>query len=148
MNISSFLHSPSDFSQLIHMASALFPNEDPNELEDEYSAILSSSEQDIFMAKEGDACIGYIYVSLRSDYVVGADSSPVGYIEAMYVKESFRKQGVAKRLVKRAEKWASERGCKEMGSDTWDWKIDSQNFHVSIGFQKEETLVHFIKKIH
>src|SRR5207245_712927 len=91
--------------------------------------------------------IAFADLSIRNEYVEGSNSSPVGYVEGLYVKPEYRKQGIASELVRRAEAWARGRGCTEYGSDTELSNIDSQNFHVRYGFEKAETIVHFIKKL-
>lgn len=53
---------------------------------------------------------------MRHDYVEGTDSSPVGYLEGIFVKEEFRNKNYAKNLLKKCEKWAKEKGCSEFAS--------------------------------
>ncbi len=36
---------------------------------------------------------------MRTDYVEGTESSPVGYLEGIFVKEEYRKNGYAKELL-------------------------------------------------
>jgi aminoglycoside 6'-N-acetyltransferase I len=90
---------------------------------------------------------GFANISIRKDYVEGSNSSPVGYIEGIYVKPEFRKQGIAKNFVEMAEDWSRDRGCKELGSDTEIENVESQKFHRRIGFTRESTIMHFIKAI-
>lgn len=86
-------------------------------------------------------------MSIRSDYVEGAGTSPVGYLEAIYVKPNFRKSNVAKELFNVCESWALQNSCTEMGSNTWLDNLESQKFHEKLGFQEDDRLVHYIKKI-
>ena len=50
-------------------------------------------------------------------------------------------------MVRKAESWGKKKGCVEFGSDTEIWNKKSQKFHQAIGFEKAETIVHFIRKI-
>src|SRR2546423_13376682 len=43
--------------------------------------------------------VGLVEASLREDYVNGTESSPVAFLEALYVTPTHRRQGVARRLV-------------------------------------------------
>jgi aminoglycoside 6'-N-acetyltransferase I len=43
----------------------------------------------------------------------------VGYIEGWFVYEALRNRGIGKELMRAAEDWAREHGCREMASDTW-----------------------------
>lgn len=53
----------------------------------------------IFLAFSEDEAIGFAQCQLRHDYVEGTDSSPVGYLEGLYVVEHYRECGFAKGLV-------------------------------------------------
>lgn len=90
--------------------------------------------------------LGMLEVSLR-DYAEGCDTKPVGYLEGWYVKRSARRQSVGRKLVEAAEQWARQKGCKEMASDTPVWNRKSKQAHKSLGYKKEDVLVHFRKKL-
>ena len=90
-----------------------------------------------------DEAVAFLNVSLRSDYVEGTGSSPVGYLEAIYVKPGFRKQGIARQLVEFAKKWAVEKGCTEFASDCELTNDESRRFHSKIGFEEANTIVCF-----
>lgn len=129
------------------MTAALYPNETETEVREFLEKSISSDREEIFLAIEAGEAVGFVLVSLRYEYVEGSKSSPVGYVEAIYVKEKHRKGGVARKLYLLTEDWASKHGCKEMGSDTWDWNKAAINFHKQLGFKQEDVLVHFIKDI-
>ncbi|MEX0287667.1 MAG: aminoglycoside 6'-N-acetyltransferase [Flavobacteriaceae bacterium] len=135
------------FEEYFEMAKVLFPNYSRKELKKDLEHAVSSEKHETFFAIQKETIMGFVNVSVRSDYVEGATSSPVGYLEALFVKPEFRKQGIAKYLSEIAEKWAVAQGCSQMGSDTWDWNKSSIEFHKKIGFKEEDILVHFIKDI-
>jgi len=95
---------------------------------------------------EGRQLIAFIFVSIRSDYVEGSESSPVVYIEGIYVTPSRRNKRIGARLVSICEDWGRENGCTEIGSDAEARNLGSIDFHESLGFEKNE-IVCFIKKI-
>ncbi|MCL6265919.1 aminoglycoside 6'-N-acetyltransferase [Flagellimonas myxillae] len=136
-----------DFPDWKEMALRLFKDYPADEVERGLKTILEKSNQQTFMAKEAGAAVGFVSTSLRVDYVEGSTTSPVGYVDMIYVKEPYRKHGLARKLFDQAEVWAKEKGCTEMGSDTWLWNKDAQQFHEKIGFRKEDVLVHYIKTI-
>lgn len=103
--------------------------------------------QFIAYAKDG-ALQGLVEVALRSDYVNGTDSSPVGFLEGLYVAPAFRQQGVAALLVKTAEQWAREQGCIEMASDALLDNSASHAMHRALGFEETERVVYFRKPLH
>ncbi len=55
------------------------------------------------MTEAGDVC-GMVEVSLRN-IVDGCLTSPVAYIESIYVDPEFRGTGIARQLLVRAEHW-------------------------------------------
>ena len=145
MEIVPFDHSNID--QLTKMIVELWPE---CKLDQEYANCVKAMESErecYFLARAHGQYIAFIYLNLRFDYVEGASSSPVGYIEGIYVKPAFRKQGVAKMLIERAEKWCRERGTSFLGSDTETDNLDSVAFHLQVGFKVTNRLVTFIKKL-
>lgn len=146
MNFLSLLKQ--DHSDWLAMAMALWPEEEKVELEQVFNDLLSLEHYKGYLCRsDSGEALGFIYLSLRRDYVEGSESSPVGYIEGIYVKPEFRNQGIARKLSALAEAWAAERGCTEIASDTYESNLESQAFHKRIGFQETEKLVHFIKPI-
>lgn len=138
----------SDLNDWLEMALALWPYESKSDMLSLFDTLMASENDRMLIARtdEGTAA-GFANVSIRKEYVEGSNSSPVGYIEGIYVKSEFRKQGIAKKFVELTEVWSRERGCTEMGSDTEIENTESQNFHRRIGFSGESHIVHFIKKI-
>lgn len=90
---------------------------------------------------------GLVEVALRTDYVNGTDSSPVGFLEGLYVDPAFRQQGIARLLVKTAEQWVCEQGCTEMASDALLDNTDSHAMHQALGFEETERVVYFRKPL-
>ena len=134
-------------SSLLPMMLKLWPDSLLEEERDHIQTILSSSDQSFFMAKVGESFAGFIQVALRHDYVEGTRTSPVAYIEGLYVEPAFRKRQVAHLLVKRAERWGEALGCREMASDCDLDNEDSISFHLAVGFQEVNRVVCFSKSI-
>ena len=88
----------------------------------------------------------FVEASLRR-YADGCETSPVGYLEGIYVKEECRRRGIGRSLVAAAENWARSRGCVEMASDCLHDNEDSVRFHRSLGFAIVETLIHFRREL-
>lgn len=88
---------------------------------------------------------GFAEVSLREDYVNGCETSPVAFLEGIYVDPPFRGRGVARLLCQAAEAWATERGCREFASDVEFHNTDSQRMHEALGFKETERVVYYRK---
>ena len=91
--------------------------------------------------------VGFIYLALRHDFVEGTTSSPVAYIEGIFVEPDYRNRGLASLLVETAEDWGLRNGCKELGSDAELNNLDSIAFHKSAGFKEANRVVCFSKTI-
>lgn len=53
--------------------------------------------------------IGFAQCGLRHDYVEGTESSPVGYLEEIFIREDYRKNRYARDLLAECEKWAKQK---------------------------------------
>jgi aminoglycoside 6'-N-acetyltransferase I len=62
-----------------------------------YQSLLDVENEVCYLAKVQSVYVGFIHVSLRAEYVEGADDSPVAYVEGLYVKPSYQKQGIAQK---------------------------------------------------
>lgn len=136
--------------QCAKLAHALWPHAEYKELFNEFSRMISSERETCFLYREeksDNEYFGFVQLSLRTDYVEGANSSPVAYIEGVYVVEAYRRQGIAKLLMDAAKSWAKEMGCKELASDCELENKLSINFHKGIGFEEANRIVCFIKNI-
>ena len=97
-----------------------------------------------FLYLEEGEPVAIINLSVRNDYVEGTDSSPVGYIEGLYVKPGFRRKGIAEKLVEHAKEWSEKCGCTELASDCTLDNTASQEFHKSIGFKEVNKIVCYV----
>ena len=95
---------------------------------------------------EGHAA-GFAQCQLRHDYVEGTETSPVGYLEGIYVREADRGKGIARKLLSACEDWAREQGCTEFASDCELTNTESQEFHRAVGFEEANRIVAFVRRI-
>ncbi|EAK0951704.1 GNAT family N-acetyltransferase [Campylobacter lari] len=90
--------SINDLEDVLILASLLF-NKPIVKLKHEFENILKDQKYAVFLLKTQQLCIGLAYVSIRYDYVEGSSSTPVGYLEGIYIRENFRKKYYAKKLL-------------------------------------------------
>ncbi len=136
-----------DCSALAEMAIQMWDSASLAELKSDFSKIISSSTAVCFIKYLENVPIGFAQCSLRNDYVEGTSSSPVGYLEGVFVKEEHRNKGYAKEMLLACEKWAKTRGCSEFASDCELTNINSLKFHLSMGFDEVNRIVCFSKGI-
>ena len=91
--------------------------------------------------------LGFIEGSIRSDYVNGTASSPVGFVEGVYVVPAWRRKGIARRLFAAIGDWALARGCRELASDALLDNEVSQRAHLALGFRETERVVYFARPL-
>lgn len=91
---------------------------------------------------------GLVEIALRNDYVNGTETSPVGFLEGLYVLPDWRRQGIARALVDQAMRWAREQGCSEMASDALLDNTASHAMHLALGFEETERVVYFRKPLY
>ena len=132
---------------LAGMACKLWPDNEPAAMRAEFEDLLVSDRHAVFVAETDGRAAGFVHMSLRFDYVEGSTSSPVGYVEGVYVEEHCRNGGIARKLIEAGEAWAKSRGCRELASDTGLDNVQSQLFHRKIGFREANRIVAFIKDI-
>jgi len=89
--------------------------------------------------------LGFIEGSIRNDYVNGTESSPVGFVEGVYVVPASRRKGVARQLYAAIGDWAKARGCRELASDALVDNEVSQRAHRALGFRETERVVYFTR---
>lgn len=128
-------------------AQQLWPHHELSELEAEFAPLLTASDAAVFLAFQEASPAGFAQCQLRRDYVEGTDSSPVGYLEGIYVVPEFRKTGVARALLTACEDWAKEKGCREFASDCELTNEESLRFHLNVGFCEANRIICFTKKL-
>jgi aminoglycoside 6'-N-acetyltransferase I len=89
--------------------------------------------------------VGFAEASIRSDYVNGTHSSPVAFLEGIYVSPENRRQGVATALFAEICRWAKISGCRELASDALLENEVSHSMHRALGFTETEKVVYFCK---
>ena len=139
--------TPEDAHAVIRLALLLWPENDPEELHADLSPLLASSDAAVFLCEADGQAVGFAQSQLRRDYVEGCETSPVGYLEGVFIEAPYRRQGLAKALVAACQGWARERGCREFASDCELDNTDSLRFHLGIGFQEANRVICFTKRL-
>jgi aminoglycoside 6'-N-acetyltransferase I len=91
--------------------------------------------------------VGFIEGSIRADYVNGTETSPVGFVEGVFVVPPWRRRGIARQLFAAVGDWAKSRGCHELASDALLENEPSQHAHRALGFRETDRVVYFVKRL-
>ena len=133
----------------LDLRAALWPHSPvPSHLKEMQQLLSEPHRFGQFLARNAQGvAVGLVEASVRTDYVNGTSTSPVGFLEGIYVRPDCRQQGVATALVQRAMQWAGAQGCSEFASDTSVDNPISLGMHRKLGFVETERVVYFRKPI-
>lgn len=129
------------------MRTALWPNGGNGAHAADIAELLVDAGETInLIARDTDGtALGFAEAALRRDYVNGCKTSPVAFLEGIFVKPEARGQGVARALVATVEAWAREQGCTEFASDAAPENFASLDMHRALGFVETQRVVFFRK---
>ena len=134
-----------DVSTLAHLAIQMWQDSTISDLEQEFEQLINSDNAVVFMKFIEESPIGFAQCQLRTDYVEGTKTSPVGYLEGIFILEEYRNKGYAKELLSACENWAKGQGCSEFASDCELDNITSYKFHIAVGFEEANRIICFKK---
>ena len=136
-----------DLPRLTELALELWPDNAVDKMYYDLGKIMTSGESVFFLAYREDTAVGFAQCQLRHDYVEGTSSSPVGYLEGIYVRASDRHLGFAGQLMQACEDWARGQHCTEFASDCQIDHTESLSFHLKMGFKEANRIICFAKHL-
>lgn len=136
-----------DLDILTTFALQLWPDHTLDEMKQDLENQIIREDSAFYLAFDGELPVGFAQCQLRYDYVEGTDSSPVGYLEGIYVAENHRGRGIARSLLSECQQWAREKGCLEFASDCELENVQSLHFHLKTGFMEANRIICFTKKL-
>lgn len=136
-----------DAKTVASLAIEMWKSHTIEELTEEFYDYINKDSRVTFLAILDGCVIGFAQCGLRHDYVEGTDTSPVGYLEGIFVAEEYRNRGVAKDMMKDCQEWAKAQGCSEFASDCELINEDSLKFHLKMGFEEANRIICFTKKL-
>ena len=135
-----------DLNVLGYLGHLLWPHHTAEEMAAEFAGTMADPDSVFFLAVDGEA-VGFAQCGLRRDYVEGTETSPVGYLEGIFVKESHRGRGCARALLDACRDWARKLGCSEFASDCELDNEMSLAFHLATGFVEAGRIICFKSKL-
>ncbi|WP_411844204.1 aminoglycoside 6'-N-acetyltransferase [Salinicoccus sp. HZC-1] len=135
------IHATTDYiSDMTELTSILW-DEDYDILKSEIEKDIKKSDSAYFMKMIEDKPVAFAHCQLRYDYVEGTNSSPVGYLEGIFVREEHRNQNIGTELIKECEQWAKDHGCTEFASDCELDNTSSLEFHLKNDFEEMNRII-------
>lgn len=136
-----------DLEILARLAASLWNQHSAQELRDEFAEGMAAARGVFFLKLDHERPIGFAQCQLRHDYVEGTGSSPVGYLEGIFVQPEYRRLGYGRQLLGACERWAVSLGCREFASDCPLDNEASHGFHLGAGFAEANRIICFTKKL-
>ena len=132
---------------LARLAMNVWKESSLKELVAEFEQMTKSNDAVAFILFIEEQAVGFAQCQLRHDYVEGTNTSPVGYLEGIFVEKEFRHKGYASELVLKCEEWAKTKGCLQFASDCELDNTDSLAFHLKVGFTEANRMICFTKQL-
>jgi aminoglycoside 6'-N-acetyltransferase I len=143
--------TPEDAEAWLELRLALWPGEGDrrDEFAAEIAALLAHPGDTVNLVARADTgeAMGFAEAALRRDYVEGCRTSPVAFLEGIYVAPDHRRKGVAAALISAVEDWGRRNGCTEFASDARIDNLDSHAMHRALGFEETNRVVYFRREI-
>jgi len=136
-----------NISALAQLMLELWPDSSFDEQLESCIIILNNDNDSCYLIKDRETYIAFIHLTVRLEYVEGANSLPVAYIEGLYVKENWRHLGIGKKMIDLGIEWGRQKGCKQLASDTELNNDTSIAFHKRMGFLEANRIVCFIRDL-
>lgn len=127
------------------LRTALWPHAAEAEHRAEMAGFLAEASRYLQLVAYDDSGrpVGFVEASLRTDPVNGTASTPVAFLEGIYVTPSHRRTGVARRLLDAVIAWARTKGCGELASDVALDNALGHLAHRALGFEETERVVFY-----
>ncbi|WP_254675996.1 aminoglycoside 6'-N-acetyltransferase [Devosia ureilytica] len=141
--------SAADAADWTAMRGALWPSGAGGDHAREIAELLGEPGEtlNLLARDEDNQALGFLEVSIRHDYVNGCKTSPVAFLEGIFVWPAARGRGVARAMVAEAEDWARQQGLREFASDAPVQNDGSQAMHAALGFEETQRVVFFRKRL-
>ena len=124
-----------------------WPNASRSEHLREMTTTLQRSACVLLALDEDGTAVGFVEATKRDDFVNGTETSPVAFLEGLYVQPSHRRRGVSRMLVSAVATWARALSLSELASDSPLENVDAHAVHRALGFVETERVVYFRKQL-
>lgn len=106
-------------------------------------ANLDRNRECVFVADEGNKVIGFIHVEVYELLYAPSMANILG----IAVSSEYRRQGIGKLLLSKAEEWAKCKGIDIMRLNSGDTRKEAHEFYRSLGYNNEKPQIRFIKSL-
>lgn len=102
---------------------------------DQYLDILNDDKQELLLLEDADAVIGCAWIAERMHEGGQAIEMPVAFIYEICIKESCRREGFGRALMRAIESWALDRKLGILEFNVWSRNQVAIQFYEELGFR-------------
>jgi len=141
LEIAVRLIEPRDASAVSSLIQELGYKRSPQSVSEWIAGLGASGKEAAFVACAGTEIVGWIEVSVQRRL----QSAPFALIGGLVVKESFRGQGIGRRLCRHAEAWSWRQSIEKVRVTSRSSRADAHRFYTRDGYQTVKTSLVFEK---
>ena len=104
---------------------------------------LDKGREKVFVAEVNGIVAGYIHAEKYQTLYF----EPMINILGLAVSSEFRRRGIGRMLLKRAERWATEVGIHKIRLNSGASRKEAHSFYRAMGYNNEKGQIRFIKDI-
>lgn len=104
---------------------------------------LDKGREKVFVAEGNGIVAGYIHAEKYQTLYF----EPMINILGLAVSSEFRRRGIGRMLLKRAERWANEVGIHKIRLNSGASRKETHSFYRAMGYNNEKGQIRFIKDI-
>jgi len=104
---------------------------------------IDGSREIVFTAKIDGTVVGYIHAEIYNTLYYESMINILG----IAVSSDFRRQGIGRALLSRAEDWGKEQGINIVRLNSGGSRKEAHDFYRAMGYDDEKMQVRFLKKI-
>ena len=132
---------PDDQNNLLTLVQKFASSFETNKeaFENTFEKLLEDKNVDLIVAENESTLIGYVLIFHHLTFYA---NGTVSWVEELFVEEAFRKQGIGKKLMKKAEEKATARKSKLIALAT----RRAEQFYQSIGYEASATYFRHLLK--
>ncbi|MFR5889090.1 MAG: N-acetyltransferase family protein [Oscillospiraceae bacterium] len=104
---------------------------------------LDKGREKVFVAEVNEVVAGYIHAEKYQTLYF----EPMINILGLAVSSEFRRRGIGRMLLKRAERWANEVGIHKIRLNSGASRKETHSFYRAMGYNNEKGQIRFIKDI-
>ena len=102
---------------------------------DQYLQILKDEKQEILLLEDAGTVIGCAWIAERMHEGGQAIEMPVAFIYEICIKESCRREGFGRTLIRAIENWALDRKLGILEFNVWSRNQAALQFYEELGFR-------------